>query len=91
MPVDTDLEKAAKSICAAGQLQFIEYVGGGAFKNVFKVQMGGGQFRALKVIKGPASEPRTNREIQALQRCNHPNIGRLFDASTHELDGVRYD
>ena len=91
MPVDADFERVARSLCELKDLAFCGYVGGGAFKNVFRVEVDDGQSRALKVIKGPASEPRTDREIEALQRCNHPNIARLFEASSHEHRGVQYD
>lgn len=91
MPEEVDLESVAEALCADSELTFIRYEGGGAFKKVFRVETGTGESRVLKVINGPASEPRTAREIEALQRCDHPNIAQFFLASSYNHDGVQYD
>lgn len=91
MAPDADLEAVAKALCARNNLAFRGYEGGGAFKKVFRVETDSAESRVLKVIKGPPSEPRTAREIEALQRCDHPNIARFFHASSYDHADVQYD
>jgi len=86
----TNLTQVAKSICDQEGLTFGEYVGGGAFKQIFRVETSDNRVYALKVVKGSASTQRTGREIQAIQKCNHPNIGKLFSVGNHDFDGNKY-
>ncbi len=90
MDSKANLTKVAESICKERELSFGEYVGGGAFKQVFRVETSDSRVYALKVIKGSASKQRTEREIQAIQKCNHPNIGKLFSVSNHNYHGDSY-
>lgn len=91
MPADSDLEAVARALCAEKSLTFRGYEGGGAFKQVFRVETDDEEARALKVIKGPAAEPRTIREIEALQRCDHPNIAQFFQTDSYDYAGIQYD
>lgn len=91
MDSKANLTKVAESICKEEGLSFGEYVGGGTFKQVFKVETSDSSVYALKVIKGNASTQRTNREIQAIQKCNHPNIAKLFSVGSHDFDGNNYE
>lgn len=86
----TDLPKVAQSICDTKGFTFGKSVGGGAFKKVFNVEGKGGKEYALKIVKGPISAQRTDREISAMQRCNHPNIAKLFGTGTYEFNGRKY-
>lgn len=90
MDSKANLTKVAESICKEDGLSFGEYVGGGAFKQVFRVETNDRRVYALKVIKGTASTQRTDREIQAIQKCNHPNIGKLFSVGNHNYHGKGY-
>jgi serine/threonine protein kinase len=58
---------------------------------VFRVATIASETYALKVINGPASAPRTQREIEALQRCNHPLIAQLYQVGSHIFNRVQYD
>lgn len=76
--VDPQAEQIARKICSQENLRFVNAVGGGTFKNAFHVATTpAGESRALKLFKTAISE-RTAREIDAMQRCQHPNIGRFL-------------
>ena len=87
----TDLPQVAQSICDTRELTFGKSVGGGAFKKVFRVEGKNGKEYALKIVKGAASAQRTGREILALQRCDHPNIAKLYKVDTYEFQGRKYN
>jgi len=84
-----DLQDVARSICSEGGLTLRGFVGGGRFKKVFRAMSENGEEFALKVVEEPAL--RTFREIRALQRCDHPNIARLFHFGRHNFQGTRFD
>jgi serine/threonine protein kinase len=88
---EVDLSQVAHSICASEGFTLQEEVGGGAFKKVFRIEGSDGNVYALKVIHGSVSSPRTAREVQAMRRCDHPNIARLIHLDAHTFDGHRYD
>lgn len=89
MSPQVDLEDVARSICSSERLNFSRYVGGGTFKKVFRVDKGENEVYALKVVT--EASRRTAREIEALQRCDHPNIARLFHVGNHDYQGASYD
>ncbi len=80
----TDAESIARAICAAENLRFRGHVGGGAFKETFKVS-GEGLVNALKVFRPEVSVERATREIDAMTRCNHPNIARVARIDQHTI------
>ena len=86
---EIDLEEVAISICNAEGFTFHHNVGGGSFKKVFLIEADDTK-HALKVFRGPASSPRTQREIEAILRCDHPNIAKLLGVGTHEYLGHEY-
>lgn len=73
----TDLAEVAKAICTKRGFSFGRPIGGGSFKQAFHVTHAGTPL-ALKLIMG-GSVDRLVREINAVSRCNHPNIGRLSE------------
>lgn len=79
-----DSESIARAICVAENLTFQRHVGGGAFKETFKVS-GDGVVNALKVYRPEASMERAAREIAAMTRCNHPNIARVTRIDQHAI------
>jgi serine/threonine protein kinase len=89
MSPQADLAEVAQSICLSEGLNFRQYVGGGTFKKVFRVEREENEVYALKVVT--EASHRTAREIEALQRCDHPNIARLFDVGSHDYQGHSYD
>lgn len=89
MSPQVDLSEVAHSICSSKGLTFRQFVGGGAFKQVFQVEREENEVYALKVVA--EATRRTAREIQALQLCDHPNIARLFEVDTQTHQGISYD
>lgn len=90
MGSETNLSQIAQAICEKKGLALDKRVGGGAFKQVFRVETEGGDSYALKIIKGTIAAQRTDREIEALKRCDHANIARLFKTGTCESHGTKY-
>lgn len=78
MSIKSKLPEITASICERENLALHEHVPGGAFKHVFRVETATGQSLALKIIEGPSTTGRTEREIDALRRCDHVNIAKLI-------------
>jgi serine/threonine protein kinase len=66
-------------------MSLIQYVAGGTFKETFQVQAADGTPYALKVYKSTSRSEREQREIDAMQRCSHPNIARLIGLDTFAI------
>ena len=91
LPSSPDLEEVARSICASRSFAYASYLGGGSFKQAFLVTLpDGSSHGALKVIRDPRPSRRTAREIEALRRCDHPNIAKLLAVGEHEHKGKRF-
>lgn len=71
-------EDIARKIATQEKLTFIRPCGEGAFKHTFEVKMAGGEAFALKIFKSAILTERTAREIDAMQRCQHPSIARVL-------------
>lgn len=82
--------EVAQAFCAANGHTFVGGVGAGAFKETFHVILATGEPQALKVYQPGFSPERTSRELSAMQRCSHPNIGRLTSIAGFYLDGVQH-
>ena len=73
-----------------GKFQIVAELGRGGMGIVYKVKDARtGQLAALKMIPPEAlaradSELRFKREFRAMQRVEHPNVIRVFEAGTHE-------
>jgi serine/threonine protein kinase len=79
------LESVAKAICEHNTLRFIDFAGEGAFKETYRIEDVNGKPQALKVFRSVTSPQRTDREIEAMLRCNHKNIGKLLNVSTFNV------
>jgi serine/threonine protein kinase len=90
MSSKADLSTVAKSLCDNRGYTYGDSVGRGAFKKVFHVKGKSGEEYALKLLKGDLSAQRTHREIEALKRCNHANIAKLFGTDTYVFEGRKY-
>jgi len=86
-----DLQPVAHLICEERGLEFVQHQGEGSFKQVFQVRDTEGEVLALKVLKAGAASSRTEREIEAMQRCAHPNIVALKAVSRIRVEQVAYD
>jgi serine/threonine protein kinase len=89
MAASTDLSGVANDICVSNSLQMVERVGEGSFKETFRV-INSGETMALKVYKSGSGNERNEREIDAMRRCNHPNIAKLFAIGSHRADNQAY-
>ena len=80
----------ALAICERHGYGFKGPAGEGAFKQTFLVDVDGVP-RALKLFKEPPTE-RSSREIEAMIRCNHPNIAKLvaIDSILHQSNVFYY-
>lgn len=76
------LASVAEAFCATNGHRFVGHVGTGAFKETFHVVLAAEETQALKVYQPGFSPERTSRELSAMQRCSHPNIGRLSAIAT---------
>ncbi len=85
-----DLKTVAKAICDMYGYHLVEQVGAGAFKETFHTRVLNGDSRALKVFQQVNSPERTEREIDAMVRCDHPNIGKLFSVDGYQMGGEDY-
>lgn len=83
-------EELARAICTRRGLDFVSSVGSGAFKYTFHVKEGN-ESRALKLYKGGLTE-RSEREIEAMIRCDHPHIAKFRSLETETVgsDTVSY-
>jgi serine/threonine protein kinase len=83
-------EDVAKAICSAEGLTLKRRAGAGAFKYTFEVESAG-QALALKIYKPGHSVERAVREIEAMTRCNHPNIAILLRVAKYsDASGSHY-
>lgn len=81
------LERIAVAYCRQSQLKFHKKVGEGAFKQTFEVAERDGTLVALKLYKSGASSKRSQREIDAMRSCKHPNIAQLLKVETFRYMG----
>ena len=90
MPADrVQLEKVAAVLVPDGATW--SHLGTGGFASTFRVETTGGDAYALKIVDAAQSGvERTDRELAALQRVNHPNIVGYLEAGTVPFDDVTY-
>lgn len=86
----SDLAVIARAACDSQSLVFVRKVGGGAFKDTFEVCPSSGPRRAMKVFKPGFFTERATRELEAMVRCDHPNIGKLSSVHTFTWEGHSY-
>jgi serine/threonine protein kinase len=79
------LESVAQAICDANGYDLVGRVGAGAFKETFHVRMSDGTSQALKIFQQVNSTERTQRELDAMIKCDHPNIGTFSSVDTFSL------
>ncbi|MGB8799436.1 MAG: protein kinase [Candidatus Acidiferrales bacterium] len=84
------LETVARAICTAKSYVFGGGIGQGSFKETFLVTSPGGEKLALKVLRIGCSTVRSDREVDAMKRCKHPNIAALLELAEFEHQGEKY-
>jgi len=83
------LDTIAFAICETKGYEYVDFVGGGTFKETFHITMNGCSY-ALKVFRSGNSSKRTERELEAMVRCDHPNIGKLKFVSSFLHNNQEY-
>jgi len=84
------LEHIAVAICEALGYKFGSGIGAGSFKETFSATRADGVRIALKVLKPGCSTERSDREVEAMKRCAHPNVASLLELSEIEIAGTRH-
>ncbi len=82
--------KIATEICEENEFELMEVLGRGAFKWVFRIKTKAGESRALKIIIRAGANRRSQREAEALERCDHPNIATNFGIFDLTFANVKY-
>jgi serine/threonine protein kinase len=85
-----ELDRIARLVCQTQGYGFVGFVGAGAFKRTYCVQVSDGNSVALKVYSPGFSRERTEREIDAMKRCSHVGVSRLIDIFTVEEQALQY-
>jgi serine/threonine protein kinase len=91
MPATTyTLESVAQAICAASGHAFGGRVNQGSFKETYLATKADGAKLALKVLRQGCCPERSDREVEAMKRCTHPNIIALLELAEFEHAGTKY-
>jgi serine/threonine protein kinase len=85
-----NLESVARAVCAHCGHQFHAGIAEGSFKETFLVEDAKGTRLALKVLKPGSSPERSDREVDAMRRCSHPNIAALIVLAEFDHTGQKY-
>ena len=84
MSQEIELEDIAHKICRNESLEFVKKVGQGTLKETFHIgKLKSGESFALKIYRPKQINERPQREIDAMQRCDHPNIAKLYSCYTY--------
>jgi serine/threonine protein kinase len=89
MPIYT-MESVAQAICASLGYTFGGGIGQGAFKETYLATKADGTKLAVKVLRPGCSTDRSDREVDAMKRCGHPNIIALLELADVEHAGMKY-
>jgi len=80
----SSLAEVAEAFCVANAHRLVSPVGAGAFKETFLI------VNAVLKVQPGFSRERTDRELEAMQRCTHTNIGRLVSIAVFVHQGSQY-
>src|ERR1017187_2768880 len=89
---DSSLIAAAQEFASTRALEAVEFKGKGSFKETFRVVKRPNQPLALKLLRPDRYDPsRSQREINAMRRCNCTMIAKLYDYGDFVCrDGTKY-
>ena len=87
---DFKLESVARAICKTGGFEFGSGIAEGSFKETYQVVKSDGTRLAMKVLKPGSSPERSEREVEAMQRCTHANIAKLIVLANFTHEGQKY-
>jgi serine/threonine protein kinase len=89
-PKPYTLESVAEAICHAHGYAFGGGIGQGGFKETFLATTRDNEKIALKVLRVGCSAVRSDREVDAMKRCKHPNIVALLELAEFDIEGTKY-
>lgn len=81
----THAEQIAQKICQEKSYSGLIYVGCGAFKHVFRANSQREKL-ALKIFIVKQLDKRALREVEVMQRCDHPNLAKIIELSSTEFN-----
>ena len=84
------LEPIAQAICQALGYSFGGGKSQGSFKETFLVTKKDNSKLALKVLRPGCSTERSDREVDAMKRCQHANIVGLIELAQFDHGGTKY-
>lgn len=84
------MESVAQAICAYVGDAFGGGIGQGTFKESYLATKPDGSKVAVKVLRPGCSTDRSDREVDAMKRCVHPNIIALLELAEFEHGGIKY-
>jgi serine/threonine protein kinase len=84
------LQPVAQAICTASKYTFGGGAGQGTFKETYLATKPDGTKLALKVLRPGCSSARSEREVEAMKRCSHPNIIPLLELAEIIHAGTKY-
>lgn len=92
MPQHSSLLSVAQEFGNSRNLTDITFEASGNFKETFRATTSKGQVIALKLLDPAKCNPsRSDREINAMKKCNSPFIGKLYDYGTFtSINGITY-
>jgi serine/threonine protein kinase len=85
-----NLLKIAEAICKNEGFRFVKPTNEGAFKQTFQVKSSQGNSLALKIYKSNSQNERAAREIDAMERCKHPNIATIIKLGKHSYGEAEF-
>jgi serine/threonine protein kinase len=92
MPQQSSMLSIAHEFGNNRNLKDIAFEGKGNFKETYRATTDEGQYIALKLLDPSKCNPsRSDREINAMKRCDSPFIGKLYDYGTFQSNnGITY-
>jgi serine/threonine protein kinase len=84
------MDSVARAICTASSYTFGGGIGEGTFKETYLAAKSTGEQLAVKILRPGCSTDRSEREVDAMKRCAHPNIIALLELAEFEHEGKKY-
>jgi len=88
-PTPEACEKLAQAIADKETLNYVGFLGGGAFKRTYLVEKDGVKL-ALKVFFGSVSSERDAREIDVLRRLSYCSISKFHSSQSTQIEDKNY-
>jgi serine/threonine protein kinase len=85
------LQNVANEYAGKNGYTMVNFIGNGAFKEVYRISMKDGITRVLKLSDASkCNVDRTEREISSLLKCNDPRIARVYEHGIFDYNRGKY-